>query len=203
MAIKKLVIYVIVPILVLITYYAWPSNEIIHPAGIIVEEEPFQRETSDGKKWTVDEYSYHSLADFRLEARVLGKEGYSLDRESDISPYDLALGWGPMSDQAVIDQLNISQRTRWYHWETRKYPIPKRDIQKYSANMHIIPANEDVEKELDKIVKGNIIKLEGLLVEVAAADAEDRWKWTSSLSRDDTGGGACEVVWVEKITILK
>ena len=103
MTIKKLVIYVIAPILVLVTYYAWPSNEIIHPSGVIIKEEPFQRKTSEGKEWKINEYNYRSLADFRIEARVLGIEGYSIDRESNISPYDLALGWGPMSDQAVID----------------------------------------------------------------------------------------------------
>lgn len=200
MTIKKLVIYIFAPILVLVSYYAWPSNEIVHPSGIIIEKEPFQRKTSNGKSWTVDEYNYRSLADFKIEARVLGIESYSLDKESNISPYDLVLGWGPMSDQAVIDQLNISQRSRWYHWDTRKYPIPRRDIQKYSANMHIIPANENIENELDKIVKGNIIEIEGYLV---AVNAEDGWHWTSSLSRDDTGGGACELIWVEKITILK
>ena len=203
MTIKKLFIFVFVTILVLVTYYAWPSNEIVHPSGVIVEEEPFQTNISDGKNWTVDDYSYRSMADFRIEARVLGKESYSVDRESDISPYDLALGWGPMSDQAVIDELDISQSNRWYYWKTRKFPIPKRDIQKYSANMHMIPANENIENELDKIVKGNIIVLEGQLVEVNAASDEDNWRWVSSLLREDTGGGACEVVWVEKITILK
>jgi len=203
MTIKKLVIYVIVPILVVVTYYVWPSNEIIHPSGVIIEEEPFQTNIIDGKNWTVDDYSYRSMADFRIEARVLGKESYSVDRESDISPYDLALGWGPMSDQAVIDELDISQRNRWYYWKTRKFPIPKRDIQKYSANMHMIPANENIENELDKIVKGNIIVLEGSLVEVHASSDDDNWRWKSSLLREDTGGGACEVVWVEKVTILK
>jgi hypothetical protein len=197
---KKLFLYIVLPALVLITYIAWPSNEIIHPSGVLVESEPYQKKIKVDTTWKVGEYSIRSLADFKIEARVLSKEGYSLDRESDLSPYDLALGWGPMSDQAVIDQMDIWQRNRWYYWETRKYPIPRREIQKNSANMHIIPANDEIEDKLDKIVKGNIIEIEGYLVVV---DAEDQWHWKSSLSREDTGGGACEVVWAEKIDILK
>ncbi len=197
---KKIFIYIILPALVLVTYIAWPSNEIIHPSGILVEEEPFQKRTKEIKSWKAGEYTVSTLAEFKIMARVLSKEAYSLDRESDLSPYDLALGWGPMSDQAVIDEMDIWQRNRWYYWETRKYPIPRRDIQKYSANMHIIPATEIIEDGLDKIVKGNIVELEGYLV---AVTAEDNWKWKSSLSREDTGGGACEVVWVEKINIIK
>ena len=197
---KKLFLYIVLPALVLITYIAWPSNEIIHPSGVLVETEPYQKKIKSDSTWKVDDYTLRSLADFKIEARVLSKEGYSLDRESDLSPYDLALGWGPMSDQAVIDQMDIWQRNRWYYWETRKYPIPRLEIQKNSANMHIIPANDEIEDKLDKIVKGNIIEIEGSLVEV---DADDGWHWKSSLSREDTGGGACEVVWAEKIDILK
>lgn len=200
MTMKKIFIYVILPAVVLVSYIAWPSNEIIHPSGVIIDAKPFQKETADGKVWEIEGYTYRSLADFKIEARVLGKEGYSLDRESDISPYDLALGWGPMSDQAVIDQMDIWQRSRWYFWETRKYPIPRKEIQRNSANMHMIPANDKIEEKLDQIVKGNIIEIEGYLVSVKHTDG---WRWTSSLSREDTGGGACEVVWVENITILK
>jgi hypothetical protein len=33
---------------------------------------------------------------------------------SDFFSADLALGWGRMSDQSVIDQFDIKQRRRWY-----------------------------------------------------------------------------------------
>ena len=29
--------------------------------------------------------------------------------------------------------------------------------------------------------------------------APDGWRWRSSLTREDTGAGACELVWVERI----
>ena len=64
----------------------------------------------------------------------------------------------------------------------------------------MIPANNEVQDELDDLIVGEIIYLKGYLVYVKRSDG---WKWKSSLSRSDTGGGACEVVWVEKLLRVK
>ena len=47
---------------------------------------------------------------------------------------------------------------------------------------------------------GSIIAIKGKLVR---ADHTSGWKWISSLSRKDTGKGACEIVWVEKFKIVE
>jgi hypothetical protein len=46
---------------------------------------------------------------------------------------------------------------------------------------------------------GSVVRLEGYLVE---ARADDGWRWRSSLTREDTGNGACELVWVERLDVL-
>ena len=51
---------------------------------------------------------------------------------------------------------------------------------------------------LDHVVEGSIVQLRGYLVAVQAADG---WRWRSSLSRDDTGGGSCELVFVEYASV--
>jgi len=134
-----------------------------------------------------------------VEARVLGAKHYSIDREADLAPVDLALGWGPMSQQGVLDALSISQSGRFYYWRTENFPIPRRDIETNSANMHFIPANQDIEKQLKEIDAGDQVKFKGYLVKI---DADDGWRWMSSITREDTGGGACELVLVDDITRL-
>jgi hypothetical protein len=64
--------------------------------------------------------------------------------------------------------------------------------------MHIVPANEAVEEALGSIRRGQIIGLTGYLI---AVRSDDGWHWRSSLSRTDSGDGACEVVWVERLSI--
>jgi len=184
----------ILSFLILIIFIS--CGEVKHPPGILVNDIPKQTNLSSAKSWDKNDYHFRALAGFELRARVLGKESYSYDRESDIAPYDLALGWGQMSDQAVVDEIDISQRTRWYFWDTKKFPIPRREIEVNSANMHMIPSDDTIEEILSDIREGEMIYLKGYLVEVKA---DDGWKWKSSLSREDKGGGACEVVWVDKL----
>ena len=43
------------------------------------------------------------------------------------------------------------------------------------------------------------MRIEGWLVEARAADG---WRWRSSLTRDDTGGGSCELVFVRDLQVL-
>ena len=44
------------------------------------------------------------------------------------------------------------------------------------------------------------IHLSGLLVE---ASGPGTGTWRSSLSRTDTGNGACELVWVEELSLIQ
>lgn len=177
------------------------NSEIKQPPGILAKDPPKQSPLIQSEVWERDEYFINAITQFELKAKVLGKERYRYDRESDLAPYDLALGWGRMSDQAIIDKFDISQRTRWFFWETDTYPIPRKEIEISAANMHIIPATEEIRDELDDLLVGEIIYLKGYLV--SAISPKDGWSWKSSLSRSDTGGGACEVVWVEKLLRIK
>lgn len=181
-------------------FFFWPSNEIIHPPGILVEEYPTSLPMKTVKKWTKEKYNYTALREFHIKARVLSKEGYWIDPSSELAPYDLVLGWGPLSDQSVLDGLEISQGRRWYHWQYKKATTNNREVMLHSSNMHMIPSNSDNEDVLDDIKKGNVIQIDGYLVEIRR---DDGWHWKSSIRWDDTGGGACEVVWIDKIKIVQ
>lgn len=60
--------------------------------------------------------------------------------------------------------------------------------------MHLIAANASVEKTLRKARTGSLVRLTGHLVNVSDASG---WRWTSSLTRADSGANACELVFVE------
>ena len=175
----------------------WQGRAIDHPPGVLVATKPVQAELG-GKSvpFQKEDYTLTPLARFEIEARVLARENYRFDRGADLSPVDLALGWGPMSDSAVLDTIDISQRGRFYYWSTDRFRIPRRVIETHSANMHLIPADGVIENQLDRVRPGHLVRLQGYLVE---ARANDGFRWRSSLTRDDTGNGACELIWVEQI----
>jgi hypothetical protein len=138
------------------------------------------------------------LATFSITARVLSRADYRWDTSAAISPVDLALGWGRMSDTAVLNNVDISQSGRFYYWRVQKFPIPEREIIESSANMHLVPADSTVAHDIDRAKEGDVVTFKGYLVE---ARWPDGGIWRSSLTRSDSGGGACEVVWVENFSI--
>lgn len=178
---------------------AWRDRSIDRPPGILAPDEPRQQALdAAAPTFRKDRYEIKALAEFTLEARVLGRENYRFDAGADLAPVDLALGWGPMSDSAVLAEIAIHQRHRFYYWLTVTFPIPRRDIETHSANMHLIPASRAVADRLKSARSGHIVNLSGYLVE---AHHDDGRRWRSSLTREDTGDGACELVWVETVTL--
>jgi len=169
------------------------------PPGVERGEPPLQSPVPDGfAAIRLEPATLQPLAGFSLEARVLSREDYSLGRESKLSPTDLALGWGRMREDAVLDRLDIDQSNRWYHYRWRGAPpIPVAEIVRSSANMHMIPSNPTIARALARLEEGDRVRIDGWLVQ---ADAPDGWRWRSSLSREDSGGGACEVVYVCSIS---
>ncbi|MDN5646343.1 MAG: hypothetical protein L0G67_13510 [Acinetobacter sp.] len=145
----------------------------------------------------VEGYTITSLEPYVGEFRVLSRENYRMGREAELSPVDFALGWNEMAKPEVYKQLSITQSNRWYYWRYENNPpIPLNDIASSSANTHLIPANKVVAQKLADIDADDMVYLKGQLVEVKSADG---WTWRSSLSRTDTGNGACELMLVEDV----
>ena len=179
-------------------YHHWQQRPVMRGPGIVASTLPQQQAISDARAFDFKGYHVQPLADFNLEARVLSTEHYRLGREADLSPVDLALGWGRMSDDAVLSRIVISQSNRFYFWRTDDFPIPRREIETHSANMHMVPADKLVERQLEAIRPGQVVTIAGQLIE---ARADDGWHWRSSLTRDDTGNGACELVLVKSLSV--
>ena len=184
----------LVSVLLLAALLGGCRGEVRHGPGVLAPNEPVQTARGEVPLFQHGDYLIEPLARFEVEARVLGAKRYRRGREAELSPVDLALGWGPMSDETVLDHLDISQSRRFYRWQARTLPIPKREISRNSANMHLIPATDDVREALLKVRPGEIVRFSGYLVQIRG---DDGWYWRSSMTRNDVGNGACELVWVE------
>ncbi len=181
---------------------AWKHRELAQPAGVLVEEAPVQGPVNGDQAapFRYRHYQLTPLAEFALEARVLGTESYRFDRLAGLVPVDVGLGWGPMSDSAVLKRIEISQSGRYMHWRVAQFPIPERQIIESAANMHLIPATALIGDRIAALRRGQLIHLRGRLVDALAPNG---LRIRSSLRRDDTGAGACEVVWVEDLEVLR
>jgi len=141
---------------------------------------------------------------FRVSGRVLSVKRYRHGELSDISPLDLALGWGDMADPFLLmrEQIRIGQDYRLMYWELPEYRHFSADsLARQTANLHLIPANDAVRGQLLRGLKLNdLVHLDGQLVHVT--QLRTQLPWYSSMVRDDVLHGAGEVLWVERVTAL-
>lgn len=170
--------------------------------------EPVQIKAAGTKQMQVEDWEIkiEYKAKYEIDALVVHAKNYRGSSLNDkLSPKDLALAWGEVAAQNGEIDFNWSQSGRWYSW----YVTSDEEIEKvggegyvntHSANCHIIPADDTVKKLLKSVKQGDRITVEGYLVNVNGECADGRtFYWNSSLSRSDSGDGACEVIYATDI----
>jgi hypothetical protein len=175
----------------------WLATRPVHPPdGILAQDDPVQVDVDRGPQFKLGRWLLTERATYRVTARVLGSETYHFDALADLVPEDLALGWGPMSDNRVLREIDITQSNRFYYWHSASLPVPRDVIIAHSANTHVIPSSRAIATLLARIRKGQVVTLSGVLVDGRRNDG--MWIKTS-LTRTDSGAGACEVLLVSDI----
>lgn len=176
----------------------WLHEPQAHWRGMPAAQDPVQTETDLPRPFIHGDYTITPLANYAIKAVVLSRQRYRYDTMAPLAPLDLALGWGPMSTAAVINDLNISQSGRWYEYSwSGEEPLAADQITCHSANTHCLPATAEIRRQLLAVNRHDIVTLEGYLVEVTSPGGMAPWR--SSLSRTDTRGGACEIMWVTAV----
>ena len=193
---RALLIAAVAVILVLI----WRGDPgVRQPPGILAPGEPLQTTVTASDSWQRGAYQIEPLAGYDITARVLSTRTYWMGRDSNISPVDFAVAWGEMSDQTLIDEFRFSQGSRHLYYRPRgAMPLPMDEVNAHVANMHLIPASDDISKRLEAVSPGQVVTMDGYLVQVHGPNG---FAWKSSLSRTDTGEGACELMWVDQLSV--
>jgi hypothetical protein len=183
-------------------YGYWSLHRpITYQPGVLIATEPTQANLPNNEP-TFDFGDFHlkPLARFTLDARLLHSRVYRFDPGAHLVPIDLAVGWGPMSDQQVLDRLHITQSMHffWYEYQNPP-PIPKDQIISHATNIHIIPSTPELAARCKALRWGALVHLSGELVEATGPHINT---WRSSLSRTDSGNGACELLYLEEMEVL-
>ena len=185
------------------------DREISHPPGILVPELPRVSDTERPAWISKDGLHYKPLKHLQIRARLLSRSNVTLGSWTDISPVDLGLGWGRMSDSSIIEQLDMRQynapiggsrflafRVRpdapIRHWPRREQEALFNEL----THVHAIPADDSVEKRLRGLRPGQVLTLAGQLVQMS--DEKGHALLTSSLVLGDRN---CEIMWVESLAL--
>ncbi|SPL69748.1 hypothetical protein [Acinetobacter stercoris] len=149
------------------------------------------------------EQSISVLQPFVGDFRILGSKVYTNDEQAKFSPIDYAVTRGLFTAPEIASQIKFNQYDRYLNWQMARPPLPPKLAMQFVSNMHIIPANPQIAKEIKKVQRGDLVRIKGDLVEVK----DKNLVWKSALNWDGYGDGACKLIrvdsiqWVEKQNI--
>lgn len=158
------------------------------------------------------EYSLTPLYDYEINALVVHKMDYrwfSLNKIDNAIPLDLGLLWGSnVKDKIYQDKsIKFTQDSRfcWVRWSGNL----SFNFNEWSNN-HLVINKIEIEKKLKHVSTGDQIKIKGKLVNLKAryigksdTGGTKDIELTTSITRSDREAGACEIIYVEDIQILK
>jgi len=166
------------------------------PPGVLAPDPP--QVTTAGEKPAIFERNGHvltTLARFDAKARVLSVERYGRDRQARIAPMDIAIGWGTLSDTATFRGVDVAQTERRLVFKSYDPKLPDQRVAEQVVNLHVIGADAAIEKELAQLRQGNIIDVEGALVEAVSGDG---WRWRGE-PRSSAPEMPGTLLWVQRL----
>ncbi|MDO8529100.1 MAG: hypothetical protein Q7S18_00325 [bacterium] len=216
---KKIInlLFIIVLIVLGVSYFIrkdYKSVKDINPNVIIG---PIQTDLEDKKpiNFVKDGYSYSLTPKFNYEFNGLVVHTmnydvwYSLSRSDKVFPLDICAVWGnSVSNKAYSDKsLRFSQDMRFCYIEWGSGI--RIQLDEFSNN-HLLTNDDKIKEKFKSIFPGDQIKIKGKLADVKAQLVGAGKKYESngftmatSTVRSDTDAGACEIIYVEDVEILK
>jgi hypothetical protein len=157
-------------------------------------------------------YTLSPVIDYTISGLVVSKKDYrlfSIYATDSVFPYDLCLIWGGNVESGVFRNraVRFSQDCRWCTVEWSGHIAF--DLNGLSNN-HLLINDPAIEATVRSLVAGDQVMIKGKLVNVKAVlygkagqfDAPTV-EWKTSTCRTDKGAGACEIIYVEDIRILR
>lgn len=167
--------------------------------------------TSEKINFKNGDYDYVAtpLYDYKIAGVILSKYDYNPD-DSDaekVIRYDLCMAWGQnVSDKVYLSSnISFSQSNRFCNFYYSGSTSFRSD---QASNNHLVTMDDEVLRILKTINRGDEVVITGKLINMTAgnankSDANNLKSWTTSTDRQDTSSGACEVIYVESIQVLK
>jgi len=118
-----------------------------------------------------------------------------------INVRDLCVIWGRNVESGVYQrmQFHSDSWTCWAQWPNQE--VGAVFSMNALSNNHIVTSTEDIKEKLMQAEPGDLIRFSGVLAEYV--NHTGGYTRGTSISREDTGQGACETVYLEHFEIVK
>lgn len=131
---------------------------------------------------------------------------YSVPAEG-MEPLDVCIVWGKTAEPDYLEHFSFTLRDRFcsyrYQWPGGHPTLEDSYISSHASNNHLIFSSDELENAAkNKIQKGDAVTIGGYLVDFHCKRPDGRYyKGRTSTTRHDSGDGACEIIYVENVSV--
>lgn len=173
-----------------------------------VRRDPIQtpiRKTPFTFEYRGHSYQIEPVADYDISGLIVTHNDISsvfdaYHSKDSVDFRDICLVWGANVGSGIFRRFKFWSMPWSCHFHTDDRNALDSFVETQISNNHILSADENVQRIVRSMKIGDQIRLQGMLINywpVGASELERR----TSTTREDTGNGACEVLWVERAEI--
>ena len=175
-----------------------------------VKVDPVQSELSDRAfvhEWRGERFVVHPVAEYSIAGVLVSRNdigGFSdiYHTSSSVDVVDVCLVWGENARERVYRSVEFWSEPFSCWFRAPNFELLDDFRRDQMSNTHVLAKDEFIAKRLNRLRLGDQIRMRGRLVNYNPAGASEALR-KSSLVRDDSGNGACEVMFVEELDVLE
>jgi hypothetical protein len=161
----------------------------------------------DGYRYRCDPLFEYSISG--LVVHQLDYSWFSIDHSERAFPVDLCLIWGENLARKVYleNTVNFSQDCRFCFVEWGANVSFRID---QLSNNHLVVSDPAMERKIKRVrasdqvtLHGRLVNVHGQLLGEGGRYDSEYFDWNTSTHQSDTGPGACKVIYVDAVTVLR
>lgn len=190
--------YLVFCVLVASGYLVYSNFPVHHGPGITAKEEPKIDRLTWQEPFTFKGATFTPQKVIDAEVRIIKRKRYFFDSFSKYSPVDAIVGWNELSDSRNLDYIYYQLGERKFELDLTRPPLPVSKIYSESDLWHLIPSTSEIDKQIKSLRDGEIIKVEGLLVDVTR---ESDYNLTTNTTLSGSSKPNGFIIWIEDFQI--
>ncbi|MBU1443214.1 MAG: hypothetical protein KJ832_18215 [Gammaproteobacteria bacterium] len=155
------------------------------------------------------DYRIEPAADYDISGIVVSRhdsdawwDWFHAASNDHLNVVDICMVWGANARDGAYQKMSFSSGQFVCYWNTRDSNAAQSAYVRSFSNNHILTENPLTARQLRRLRIGDQVRLRGQLV-TYRHNAGMAFSRSTSLTRDDTGDGACETVFVRDIEVLR
>ena len=165
-----------------------------------MNQSPFEVSFNDVKYEVIPRYDYELYGLVVSYRHHDGEKRLHAKWNDHLNMMDLCVIWSDSAFSPYLNELSFSSGEFTCNVETRSNPAWASFKMNQLANNHLLSIDPKIREQVQQVQIGDQIYLKGQLAEYGVVGSHKRG---TSTSREDTGNGACETIYLEEFKILR